>query len=80
MSDKAKSRQRDKARKPREMDPIKLVLNRGLAGKGVVLAPVQTSVLAKYILQLNATLDMMLADEAEEDDLDTREDKDENTA
>lgn len=80
--------------KPRETDPIKLVLERGLNQEkrwtpildeegqptgakekrmstkplGIVLGPVQTMVLAKYILQLNAVADMALADAEEETD------------
>lgn len=80
-------------RKKREMDPIKLVMERGLnaemrwvhivdedgkvvgkerqmtpAPKGLVLAPIQTMVLAKYIMQMNAILETALADDPEDDE------------
>ena len=64
-----------KQHKARETDPVKLVLYRGmnenegkLAPKGVVLAPVQTMVLAKYILQMNQLLETALATEEDEED------------
>lgn len=41
--------------KRRELDPVKMVMDRGLAAKprGLVLGPVQVTVLAKYLIQLN---------------------------
>jgi hypothetical protein len=64
--------------KHRESDPVKLVLANGmheekgkLRPKGVVLAPVQTMVLAKYILQLNGLLNAALAEEEDEDEATT---------
>jgi len=39
-----------------------------VAPKGVVLAPVQTMMLASYIQQLHATLELALADDDEDDD------------
>jgi hypothetical protein len=87
-----RNKQPRKARKEREMDPIKLVMERGMSTaminvpvtdedgavlgkeqrlmprpKGVVLGPVQTMVLAKYIMQLNAILETALADEDDEE-------------
>ena len=88
-----KNKKPRKERKPREMNPVALVMTRGLNTttkkqadgshaeqadpRGVVLAPVQTMVLAAFIQEqtktigkLNAIIEMMQEEDQDEDELD----------
>ena len=77
--------------KKREKDPVKLVLQRGLHAvlkkgedgqeiaelqpKGVVLAPVQTMILASFIQTQKQTIDLLLAEDKDDgEEVETDED------